>query len=191
MYDSLLQYLPLAEQRSGIMERLGLAPGGYVLVTVHRAANTDDLVALGRILDALAMLDELIVFPMHPRARLALASSDLETGPNVRAIEPVGYLDMLALQRRARMVLTDSGGIQKEAYLLGTPCVTLREETEWPETSANGWNVLAGTDPERIVAAARRARPAGEPPRVFGDGHAAHRMVELLAHDPSHGGCRS
>jgi UDP-N-acetylglucosamine 2-epimerase len=191
MYDSLLQHLPLAAARSGIIERLGLAPGGYALATVHRAANTDDLAALGRILDALAILDEPVVFPMHPRARLALASSDLETAANVRAIEPVGYLDMLALQQRARVVLTDSGGVQKEAYLLGVPCVTLREETEWPETSVDGWNVLAGTEPGRIVEAARRPRPSRAPPGVFGDGQAARRMVELLEHDPSHGRCLS
>jgi UDP-N-acetylglucosamine 2-epimerase len=189
MYDSLLQHLPLAAGRSAIMERLGLAPGGYLLCTVHRAANTDDPEALGRILDALAMLEEPVVFPMHPRARLALHSADLETGANVRAIEPVGYLEMLALERGARAVLTDSGGVQKEAYLLAVPCVTLREETEWPETLAGGWNVLAGSAPDRIVEAARRPRPAGEPPQVFGDGRAAWRMVELLADDPSHGRC--
>jgi UDP-N-acetylglucosamine 2-epimerase len=188
MYDSLLQHLPLAEERSGIMERLGLKEGSFALVTVHRASNTDDLAALERILDALALIDEPAVFPMHPRARLALMSSDLETPPNVRPIEPVGYLDMLALERGARVVLTDSGGVQKEAYLLGTPAVTLREETEWPETLANGWNVLAGTDAHAIAEAARRGRPAGEPPSVFGDGKSAERMVELL-HDPSHRRC--
>jgi UDP-N-acetylglucosamine 2-epimerase len=96
---------------------------------------------------------------------------------------------MLALERGARVVLTDSGGVQKEAYLLGMPCVTLREETEWPETLIDGWNVLAGTDPPRIVEAARRPRPTGEPPQVFGDGRAAERMVRLLHDDPSHGRC--
>ncbi len=189
MYDSLLQHLPLIEGRSGIMERLGLAPGEYALATVHRPANTDDLEALGRIIDALALLDEPVVFPMHPRVRLALVSSDLETPANVRAIDPVGYLEMLALERRARTVITDSGGVQKEAYLLGVPCVTLREKTEWPETLAGGWNVLAGTEPQRIVEAARRPRPGGEPPQVFGDGHAAERMVGLLSDDPSHSRC--
>ena len=188
MYDSLLQQLPLAKQ-SNVIERLGLVPGGYALATVHRAANTDDLDALGRILDALALLEEAVVFPMHPRARLALASSDLETSSNVRVIEPAGYLEMLALQRNARLVLTDSGGVQKEAYLLGVPCVTLREETEWPETLAGGWNVLAGSDPQRIVSAARRSKPEGEPPLVFGDGHSAERMVRLLGDDPSQRGC--
>jgi UDP-N-acetylglucosamine 2-epimerase len=189
MYDSLQHNLPLIEGRSGIIERLGLAPGGYALVTVHRAANTDDLSALERILDALVLLDEPVVFPVHPRARLALVSSDLETPPNVRVIEPVGYLEMLALQRSARVVLTDSGGVQKEAYLLGTPGVTLREETEWPETLVDGWNVLAGSDPQRIAEAARRPRPSGDPPNVFGDGKSAERMVELLHHDPSHSRC--
>jgi UDP-N-acetylglucosamine 2-epimerase len=189
MYDTLLAHLPLAERRSGIIERLGLAPGGFALVTVHRAANTDDLAALERILDALALLDEPVVFPMHPRVRLALMSSDLETPPNVQAIEPVGYLEMLALQRGARVVLTDSGGVQKEAYLLGTPAVTLREDTEWPETLVGGWNVLAGSDPRRIAEAAHRPRPAGDPPPVFGDGKSAERMVELLRHDPSHSRC--
>ena len=125
---------------------------------------------------------------MHPRTKLALESSGLALAPSVRVIEPVGYLDMLALQLHARMVLTDSGGMQKEAYLLGTPCVTLRQETEWPETSANGWNVLAGADPKRIVEAARRPRPQGAAPQVFGDGRAAQRMVDLLQDDSLHGG---
>jgi UDP-N-acetylglucosamine 2-epimerase len=189
MYDSLLQHLEHAQERSAAFERLGLSRGGYALATVHRAANTDDLDALGRILDALALLDEPVVFPIHPRARLALASSDLETSSNVRVIEPAGYLEMLALERNARVVLTDSGGVQKEAYLLAVPCVTLREETEWPETLAGGWNVLAGSDPERIVSAARRARPSGEPLAVFGDGRSAGRMVRLLGDDPSQRGC--
>ncbi len=191
MYDSLLQHLPLAEERSTLIQQLGLARGEYVLATAHRAANTDDLAAFERILDALALLDEPVVFPMHPRARLALASSDLETASNVRVIEPVGYLDMLMLERNARVVITDSGGVQKEAYLLGVPAVSLREETEWEETLSSGWNVLAGTDPQRIVEAARRDRPQGEPANVFGDGHAAERMVQLLRDDPSHGRCLS
>lgn len=191
MYDSLLQRLRLAQERSGIIERLGLSPGEYVLVTVHRAANTDDQAALAGILDALALLEEPVVFPIHPRTRLALASSDLEMAPSVQVIEPLGYLEMLALERAARMVLTDSGGVQKEAYLLGVPCTTLRNETEWPETLARGWNVLAGSDPSRIVDAARRSPPAGEPPNVFGDGRAAEAIVECLRDDPSQRRCLS
>lgn len=191
MYDSLLQRLPLADKQSGIIERLGLSPRKYVLATVHRAANTDDPKALARIVDALALLDEPVVFPMHPRTRLALASSDFEVGTNMRVIEPVGYLEMLALERAARMVLTDSGGVQKEAYLLGVPCTTFREETEWPETLETGWNVLVGSDTSRIVEAAKRTRPSADPPKVFGDGHAAGRIVGCLRDDPSQRGCLS
>jgi UDP-N-acetylglucosamine 2-epimerase len=191
MYDSLLQHAERAEAQSDVLARLGLERGGYALATVHRAANTDDPAALERLIDALSLLDGPIVFPMHPRARLALSRSDLETPPSVRVIEPVGYLDMLSLERHARVVLTDSGGVQKEAYLLAVPCVTLRQETEWPETLEGGWNVLAGTDPDRIVEAAARSKPAAEPPKVFGDGQSARRMIELLEHDPSHGRCLS
>ncbi|MDE3094400.1 MAG: UDP-N-acetyl glucosamine 2-epimerase [Chloroflexota bacterium] len=180
MYDALLSHAPLAATHSRVLDELALRPGGYALATVHRAANTDDAARLERIVDALAMLREPVVLPVHPRTRAALAHTDIEVDAAVRVIDPVGYLDMLALQQHARIVLTDSGGVQKEAYLLGVPCVTLRDETEWVETLAGGWNVLAGADPERILAAARRARPAGEPPPVFGDGHAAERMVEAL-----------
>jgi UDP-N-acetylglucosamine 2-epimerase len=189
MYDSLLEQLPRMRERSNILDRLGVEPGAFALATVHRPSNTDDQEALGRILDALAMLDRTVIFPMHPRTRLALARGDLETSPQVRVIDPAGYLDMLVLQDSASMVLTDSGGVQKEAYLLGTPCVTLRDETEWPETLSAGWNVLAGNDTHRIVEAAGRSRPDGEPPLVFGDGKSAERMVELLSRDPSDRRC--
>jgi UDP-N-acetylglucosamine 2-epimerase len=124
---------------------------------------------------------------MHPRTRAALLGTDIEVEPPVRIIEPVGYLDMLELQRNARMVLTDSGGMQKEAYLLAVPCVTLRDETEWIETLVGGWNVLAGANAERILTAARRSPPDGKPPAVFGDGKAAQRMVSALeTQHPSH-----
>jgi UDP-N-acetylglucosamine 2-epimerase len=180
MYDALLLHAPIAAANSRVVADLTLQPGGYVLATVHRAANTDDPARLERIIDALALLREPVVLPMHPRTRAALAHTDIEVDPAIRVIEPVGYLDMLALEQQARMVLTDSGGVQKEAYLVGVPCVTLRDETEWVETLEGGWNVLAGDDAERILAAARRRRPNGEPPAVFGDGHAAERMVVAL-----------
>lgn len=186
MYDSLLAHLPRARQRWRIMERRRLASGSYVLATVHRPANTDDPHRLQAILLALGELGEPVLFPMHPRARLAMMSGDLEAAAAVRIQEPVGYLDMLALEEHARVIVTDSGGVQKEAYLLGVPCVTLREETEWPETLVGGWNVLAGAEPERIVAAARRPRPQGSPPPAFGDGHAAEKIMKVLEDDPPH-----
>jgi UDP-N-acetylglucosamine 2-epimerase len=188
MFDSLQQHRDLLEERTGLLEELGLEREGYFLATVHRAANTDDPAALGSIVEALGELQDPVVLPLHPRTKAALQGANIHLPSNVLEIAPVGYLDMLALQLHARMVLTDSGGVQKEAYLLGTPCVTLRQETEWPETSANGWNVLAGTDPKRIVEAARRPQPQDEAPQVFGDGRAAQRMVSLLQDDSLHGG---
>jgi UDP-N-acetylglucosamine 2-epimerase len=180
MYDALVQHAAAAAEKSAIISDLGLKPGGYVLATIHRAANTDDVHRLGEIFDALALLDEPVIVPLHPRTRAALMGTDIEVEPPVRIIDPVGYLDMLALQQGARVVLTDSGGVQKESYLLGVPCVTLRDETEWTETLAGGWNVLAGANAERILSAAKRPRPSGDPPPVFGDGHAAERMVAAL-----------
>lgn len=180
MFDALLQHAETARARSTIIHDLALEPGAYALATVHRAANTDDPAVLARIFDALMLLAEPVIVPLHPRTRAALMASDIEVEPPVRVIDPVGYLDVLALQQQARAVLTDSGGMQKEAYLLGVPCVTLRDETEWTETLADGWNVLAGSDPERIIAAARRPRPAAAPRPVFGDGHAAEKMLAAL-----------
>jgi UDP-N-acetylglucosamine 2-epimerase len=180
MLDALLENVEIAERHSSVLARFGLAPAEYALATVHRASNTDDVSKLGEIFDALALLREPVVVPLHPRTKAALMGTDIEIEPPIRVIEPVGYLDMLQLQRNARVVLTDSGGVQKEAYLLGAMCVTLRDETEWPETLADGWNVLSGTDCEAILRAARRPRPSGKPPQVFGDGRTAERIVTVL-----------
>ncbi len=169
-------------------EEMAAARGGvvtpYYLATVHRAATTDDRDALARVLDAFARLDAPVVLPLHPRTAAAMRSAGFEAPANVRVIEPVGYFEMLALERNARAVLTDSGGVRREAYWLALPCVTLREESEWPETVETGWDVLAGTDTEAIVKAAQRPRPLSPPPPLFGDGRAAEKIVEILQHDP-------
>jgi UDP-N-acetylglucosamine 2-epimerase len=180
MYDSLLQQLPAEDAARDALSQQGLSPQEYLLVTVHRAANTDDPARLGAILQALAELSLPVVFPIHPRTRKAIAAAGLSLAPSIHLREPLGYHDMLTLERYARTILTDSGGVQKEAFFLGVPCVTLREETEWPETVECGWNVLAGADPERIVAAAKRPAPQGERPLLFGDGHAAEKIVRSL-----------
>jgi len=180
MYDSLLQQLPDERAAQEALSQQGLSPREYLLVTVHRAANTDDPARLGAILQALAELPLPVVFPIHPRTRKAIAAAGLSLAPSIHLREPLGYRDMLVLERYARTILTDSGGVQKEAFFLGVPCVTLREETEWPETVECGWNVLAGADPERIVAAAKRPAPQGERPLLFGDGHAAEKIVRSL-----------
>jgi UDP-GlcNAc3NAcA epimerase len=170
----------LAERPSGICEQLGVARKRYLLATLHRSENTDDVSRLGRIVEAFNRLKEPLVFPVHPRSRKAIAEAGCAIGGNVRLIDPVGYLDMVALAGGARLILTDSGGLQKEAYWLGVPCVTMREETEWVETVDAGWNTLVGSDPEKLTAAVNTFKPTGPRVALYGDGCAAARCVELL-----------
>ena len=183
MVDVLLRQRDLARQHSAIFDALSLDPTEtYCLATVHRAGNTDDPARLRGIVAGLAGLGWRVVLPAHPRLGAALAREGIPTPPNVQKAAPVGYLDMLALLDRAALVLTDSGGLQKEAYVMGVPCITLRDETEWVETVAAGWNRLAGADAARIAAAAEAAlagRPADHPD-LFGDGHASARIVAAL-----------
>lgn len=182
MADTLGAAAERARQGSIILERLQLAEKKFLLATVHRAENTDDPARLTHLLAAFAQIAEPIVFPVHPRTRKALArlGNPEAACPNLVLIEPVGYLDMVRLEQAARMILTDSGGIQKEAYWLGVPCVTLRPETEWVETVQLGWNQLTGTATERIVQAAQSFVPPADHPPLYGDGHAARRCVALL-----------
>jgi UDP-GlcNAc3NAcA epimerase len=181
MYDAVLHNIGIVEKRSNVLERLELQPKGYLLATVHRAENTDDPVRLAAIIEALGAASEPIVFPAHPRTRSVLAKLGLSPPANVQLIEPVGYLDMLLLERHARLILTDSGGVQKEAYFFGVPCVTLREETEWVETVEAGWNEVVGVNPQRIIAAVQSLRPAARPPLVFGDGRASEQIVKIVS----------
>jgi UDP-GlcNAc3NAcA epimerase len=182
MYDALQAFRTRARDRSAVLQRLDLSPGGYLLATVHRPANTDDLVVLRRIMQALDATGEPVVFPVHPRTRRQLAGLTPPVSPRngLRFIDPVGYLDMLTLEENARLVLTDSGGVQKEAYFLGVPCLTLRAETEWVETVQSGWNRVIGTDPTTIVAQVRSMAPPGAPGRTFGDGESGRRIVSTL-----------
>jgi UDP-GlcNAc3NAcA epimerase len=170
----------LAVKPSEILERLGLTKQRYLLATVHRSENTDDLARLTQIVNAFNAFDEPVVFPVHPRARKAITDARCRIEGHVQLIDPVGYLDMVALTGAARMVLTDSGGLQKEAYWLGVPCVTMREETEWVETVDAGWNTLAGADAAKIVEAVHGFAPSGSPPPLYGDGFAAARCADLL-----------
>lgn len=180
MRDAVLDFRAVAAARSTVLQRLGLEPGGYLLLTVHRPSNADDPDRLRTILDAVAAHGATVVFPVHPRTRPVLALAADAVRGDVRVIEPVGYLDSLALQAAARAVVTDSGGMQKEAYLLGTPCITLREETEWTETVDAGWNVLVGADPDRIRSALEGLSPPAERPALYGTGRASARIVEVL-----------
>jgi UDP-GlcNAc3NAcA epimerase len=185
MYDVLCWQMARADTRR-TLDRLGLEPRNYVLATVHRAENTDDPARLRSILEALQALaydGSRVVLPLHPRTRVAMSMQSL-TAEHLLVIPPASYDEMLVLEANAKVILTDSGGVQKEAYWLGVPCVTLRDETEWTETVSAGWNTLAGSDPERIVHAARHPRPVGERPPLYGDGDAAGRVVAILgAHE--------
>ncbi len=184
MIDTLRVFAERAETEA-VTATCGVEPDGYYLATVHRASNTDEPVALARIIDAFAALGSPVLWAVHPRTRSRLTadaalSRRLEVATLVRAIDPQPYLETVALLGGARALLTDSGGMQKEAYFLGVPCVTLRNETEWVETVETGWNTLVGTDPGRIVAAAREARRPAERPPVYGDGHAAERIARII-----------
>jgi UDP-N-acetylglucosamine 2-epimerase len=179
MLDANLRLAPIARERSQALELAGVAPGSYALVTVHREANTREP-ALGRIVEALNALEEPVVFPLHPRTAGAIESMGLRLTGHVHPRRPAGYLDFAALASQARVILTDSGGVQKEAYWYEVPCVTLREKTEWVETVEAGWNHLVGTDPGAIVAASREASPGPEHPSLYGDGHAADLIADVI-----------
>ena len=163
--------------------RLDLKPGRYALVTIHRAANTDDPLRLSQIAQALNQVPETIVFPAHPRTRKALAQIGAQFASHVRLVEPVGYLDMMMLEENARLIATDSGGVQREAYFLGVPCLTLRDETEWVETVQVGWNKLIGVEPEQVMDAWFNFAPPAEHPPIFGNGAAAERITQILGAD--------
>ncbi|PWH19386.1 MAG: UDP-N-acetylglucosamine 2-epimerase (non-hydrolyzing) [Ardenticatenia bacterium] len=182
MYDAALQYLALAERKSRILERLGLEPRGYALATVHRAENADNPEHLRAIfvgLERVAKDGLPVMLPLHPRTRRQVEALGLSPD-GVQLLEPVSYLDMLLLEKNACVILTDSGGVQKEAFFFRVPCVTLREETEWVETVEAGWNVLVGCDPERICRASLTARPGCESAWPYGDGKAGARMIKLF-----------
>lgn len=180
MYDAVLQSMDAVERFSHLLDSLGLQSGSYLLATVHRASNTDDVEKLSSILRALNETEEVVILPAHPRTRRAMERTGFRPSPHLRVLEPVSYLEMLNLEKNARLVLTDSGGVQKEAYFFGVPCVTLREETEWAETVQAGWNTLVGADKTRILDAVRTFRPQGKRPKVFGDGKASEKIVRHL-----------
>jgi UDP-GlcNAc3NAcA epimerase len=179
MYDANLELAPRARERSEALEDAGVEPGRYVLLTLHREANARPE-PLRDVLTALGELDEPVVFPVHPRTRALLDAEPSLRPSNVVLLPPAGYLDFAALASQARVIATDSGGLQKEAYWYRVPCVTLRDTTEWVETLETGWNVLVGTEPARIAAALADPPRADEHPDLYGDGHAAERIVELL-----------
>ncbi|HEX9036773.1 MAG TPA: UDP-N-acetylglucosamine 2-epimerase (non-hydrolyzing) [Ktedonobacterales bacterium] len=186
MFDMLLSMRPRLEQRErDLLRQFGVTAGAFTLATVHRAASTDDPEALSRIMDGLQRLESAVVFPIHPRTRKLIDQYGLHVGGQIQVVEPLGYLDMLTLTASAFRVVTDSGGVQKEAFLLGTPCVTLRDSTEWPETINAGWNTLVAFDPDAMLAAWRAEPPDRPIVNPYGEGDAAQRIAALLSAWPA------
>jgi UDP-GlcNAc3NAcA epimerase len=186
MYDAALEFAAIAHQRSTILQDLGLKQKGYLLATVHRPYNTDVAENLRNILNAFLEIEEPLIFPVHPRTRQKLNEIHgtlrlLDSRSGLKLIEPVGYLDMLVLEQNARLILTDSGGIQKEAYFFGVPCITLRPETEWIETVEAGWNILTGIRSTEIRSAMRSLTVPDKRPPIFGTGTAAREIVRILS----------
>lgn len=178
MYDVCLRFKELTD-RSDSLPRFGVAPGEYIVATVHREAN----VAPGRLIRiaaGLSRLEENIVFATHPRTRAVLADLQINLPPRIQLAPPLGYLELAALVSHARVIVTDSGGLQKEAYWYGVPCVTLRPSTEWVDTVALGANRLVDDDPDLLVQAVGEARFPEQAPALYGDGHAAERLAEAL-----------
>jgi UDP-N-acetylglucosamine 2-epimerase (non-hydrolysing) len=184
MVDILRECAKIAEQRSKVLSDLGLNSGHFILSTVHRAENTDNIGRLSGIVKALCEVarDQDVVFSCHPRTQKQLLVCNLwdELSDSVQIIKPVGYLDMLVLEKSASKILTDSGGVQKEAYLLGIPCITMRDETEWLETVDDGWNAIVGADKDEIVQKAHSFHPTKEQNGVFGDGKASEKILQIF-----------
>jgi UDP-GlcNAc3NAcA epimerase len=179
MADACFRLAPLARKRSDVLRRLGVEPGGYVVATIHREANVAPP-RLNRIAHGLGRVREPVLIPLHPRTRAALHEHRVRLGPFLRPIEPLGYLDLAALASQARVIVTDSGGLQKEAYWYGVPCVTPRPSTEWVDTVEAGANVLVDDDPALLAEAVAAARMPDERPALYGDGQAAGRIAESL-----------
>ncbi len=180
MYDAILHFTPIAKQKSRILEKLKLESNTYSLCTIHRAENTNDINRLKNICEALNESGKTIVLPLHPRTLKYLGEYGIHLSDRIKVIDPVGYLDMLQLEFNASKIITDSGGVQKEAYFMHKPCITMRDQTEWIETVEAGWNVIVGADKNKIVDAINNFNPTTEPKNLFGTGNASQLMTDFL-----------
>ena len=181
MYDGVLFFTKLSEEKSKILEHSHLKKNEYILATIHRAENTDFKARLESIFKGLEESGENIILPLHPRTNKYIKEYGIQLGKNIKVIDPVGYLDMIALESNAKKIVTDSGGVQKEAFFMGVPCITLRDETEWVETISNGWNVIVGADKGMIVENIKNFNPISERINVFGEGNAAKKITDIIS----------
>lgn len=186
MYDAVLMFSEKARNCSTILQNLDLKKGGYLLATIHRPYNTDKPEILRSIFNTLSSINEPVIFPVHPRTRQKIQENALldtvSTSKNLNLINPVSFMDMLILEENARIILTDSGGVQKEAYFFSVPCLTLRPETEWVETVQSGWNLLLDNKPERILSGLQHVfPPASQHPALFGNGKSSQTIIQILS----------
>ena len=196
MLDAVRIFAAVAGERSTALQDLGVAAKNFILVTIHRAENTDSLERTGELVETLCGLERPTIFAMHPRLRSKLDQEPeyrqlgerLQRASHIKITQPLSYMDMLHLETNAQLIMTDSGGVQKEAYFVATPCLTLRDETEWTETLKDGWNQVVGTSPSKILPLVRSlwsqngASPKGKPAfSAFGDGRAADNIIQVLA----------
>lgn len=180
MYDAVLYNSILAEKKSEILKKLKLEPKKYILSTIHRAENTNSKERLKEIIAGLNECEEDIILPLHPRTVEYLKKYNLKLNNNIKIINPVGYLDMLLLEKNAKKIVTDSGGVQKEAYFLNVPCITMRDETEWIETVEYGWNILVGADKNKIKEAIKQKIEKKIKPECFGDGKTSEKIFKII-----------
>lgn len=180
MFDAILHFKKVAEQKSSILEKLELEKKEYILATIHRAENTNDISRLKNIIEALNESKEKIILPLHPRTKKYIEEYNLSFSDNIKIIEPIGYLDMVMLEANSKKIVSDSGGVQKEAFFLDVPCVTLRDETEWIETVENGWNVIVGADKDKIKKAVLEFKPNKIKINSFGNGNAAEKIIQII-----------
>ncbi|HLG25015.1 MAG TPA: UDP-N-acetylglucosamine 2-epimerase (non-hydrolyzing) [Candidatus Nanoarchaeia archaeon] len=183
MIDSIIENLPVAKKESKIMDGIGLSEKKYILMTIHRAENTDSKERLRNIIRAAISSGEKIVFPIHPRTQKCLSQYSLDKelkGKNIIITKPVGYLDMLMLEKNASKIITDSGGVQKEAYFFKVPCITARDSTEWVETVKDKWNVLVGADSRKISAAIKKSKDGIKQTEDYGNGNAVKRIAKII-----------
>ncbi|MGN0027486.1 MAG: UDP-N-acetylglucosamine 2-epimerase, partial [Clostridium sp.] len=180
MFDAIKLFKEKALETSTVLIDNNISPNEYILSTIHRAENTNDINRLKNIINALNECEKNIVLPLHPRTHKFIKDYGLTINNNIKIIAPVGYLDMINLENNSQKIVTDSGGVQKEAYFLQKPCITMRDETEWIETVENGWNTIVGSNKEKILDAIINFNPNGEQKMVFGYGNAADIISEKL-----------